>query len=357
MGTKARNSNIELLRIITICGVVVLHYNGGVAFNLVTPGSVNAYALLLLEALFIGGVNLFVLTSGYFLCSTQQRRAVKVLELVVQVMVMGALRYVILVLLGDMSFTPKGLFGYIIPNNYFMSLYLGLYLISPYINLAISKLTDKQLGIMLAVLGVLFSLWPTVLDTIYFITDNHYNGLYPTNSAGSQYGYSLLNFILMYLLGGYLRRVGAGKRSTNGIGILVCISLLLLWQLWHPTVARAYCNPLVILLAVFVFRLFLSVQFQSKAINVLAKGAFTCFLLHQAFLGHIGIEKAVNKALPLLLAHVAVSAIGIFLLCWLAWRVYEWITRPVFRLTERIFEKPLEILDKCLSPTEKEESV
>ena len=38
---KARESNIELLRILTICGVVMLHYNGNVALGLVTEGTTN----------------------------------------------------------------------------------------------------------------------------------------------------------------------------------------------------------------------------------------------------------------------------------------------------------------------------
>ena len=64
MSTKARQSTIELLRIITICGVVMLHYNGNVAFGLVTEGTAKYYLLQFLEILFICAVNLFVLISG-----------------------------------------------------------------------------------------------------------------------------------------------------------------------------------------------------------------------------------------------------------------------------------------------------
>lgn len=353
MGTKVRNSNIELLRIITICGVVVLHYNGNVAFDLVNPGSVNQYALLALEALFICAVNLFVLMSGYFLQASQQRRAVKVLELVVQVMVLGLLRYLAPVLLSDNSFSLSGLIHSVIPNNYYVTLYIAVYLISPYSNLATRKLSDRQYGILATLCGVLFALWPTVMDMVNAVTGVHLSGLYPTNTAGSQYGYSFLNFAFMYLLGGYVRRVGAGKVSTNAIGAVVCAAMVFVWQLQYPGVARAYSNPAVILFAVFIFRLFLSLEFRSKLVNTLAKGAFTCFLLHDFFLPHIHIAEVVNGSLPKLLLHILVWVVVIFLLCWLAWRVYEWVTRPVFRA----LEKPLAKLDAILSPTETEESV
>lgn len=57
--TMVRDSNIELLRILTICGVVILHYNGTQAFSFVNDNSLNYYILLFLEGLCICAVNLF----------------------------------------------------------------------------------------------------------------------------------------------------------------------------------------------------------------------------------------------------------------------------------------------------------
>lgn len=347
---KARESNIELLRILTICGVVMLHYNGNVAFGLVTEGTANYYLLQFLEVLFICAVNLFVMISGYFLCASNKRKAVKALELVVQVMVLGMGKYVISVVMGA-PFSLGSLLRAAIPNNYYVTLYLAVYLISPYMNLAISKLSDKKLGVLVALCGILFALWPTVLDMVYAITGSNYNGMYPTNSGGSQYGYSFLNFALMYLLGAYLRRIGSGRAVYDALGAVACVAILFVWQMYCSPVARAYCNPLVILLAVFVFRLFTHVHIQSKVINTLAKGTFTCFLLHDYFLPHIGIAKVVNGSLPLLLGHIVVMIPLIFLICWAVWFVYDLVSRPVFRL----LEKPLQKVDDLLSITDNEE--
>lgn len=347
---KARESNIELLRILTICGVVMLHYNGNVAFGLVTEGTANYHLLQFLEVLFICAVNLFVMISGYFLCTSNKRKAVKALELVVQVMVLGMGKYLVLVVFGA-PFSLASLLYAAIPNNYYVTLYLAVYLLSPYMNLAISKLSDKKLGVLVVLCGVLFALWPTVLDMIYATTGHNYNGMYPTNSGGSQYGYSFLNFALMYLLGAYLRRIGPGRGIYDALGAGACLAILFIWQTYCPSVARAYSNPLVILMAVFVFRLFSHVYIQSKVINTLAKGTFTCFLLHDFFLPHIGIAKVVNGSLPVLLGHIALSIPLIFLVCWVAWFVYDLVSRPVFRL----LEKPLQKVDDLLSITDNEE--
>ncbi len=42
---KERESGIELLRILTMLGVVMLHYNDGRAFKYVTEGSHSQYIL------------------------------------------------------------------------------------------------------------------------------------------------------------------------------------------------------------------------------------------------------------------------------------------------------------------------
>lgn len=347
MTKKVRDSNIELLRIICILGVIVLHYNGNVALDMVVKGSINDYLLLGLEILFICAVNLFVLISGFFLCSTNSRRAIKAIELVVQVMLFGLGKYLLRVLLFSAPLTLGGFVSSAIPNNYYVTIYLALYLLSPYINLMLQKLSDKQFGVLLVLYLVLFSLIPTVLDTVNLTTGYNFNGLYPTGSGGSMYGYSFLNFSLMYLLGAYLRRKAPGKALWDWIGLAVCFGVLFVWQLYCHPVARAYSNPLVIGIAVFAFRLMSRVKLRSAIINGLAKGAFTCFLLHDFFLHHIGIDKVVNGNILVLLGHIVLSACGIFLVCWVAWLVYDKVTAPIFRLLGKRLGK----LDHLLSPT------
>ena len=108
MGNKNRETNIELLRILTICGVVVLHYNGNVAFSHVAKKSVNFYILY------------FVLISGYFSCTSTKRKAVKPLELVVQVMIIGFIKYVATCVMGGYPLSLVHIVASMIPNNYFV---------------------------------------------------------------------------------------------------------------------------------------------------------------------------------------------------------------------------------------------
>lgn len=340
-----RDSNIELLRIFAICGVIVLHYNGAFAFSLVEPNSLNQYLLILLEGLFICAVNIFVLISGYFSALSQKRKAIRVIELIVQVICMNIACYLLSVIFSG-GFTVKGLINSAIPNNYYTILYLTLYILSPYINIVLNKLTDKQLTAFVVIAFVLFSVWPTFLDFLQsfnFI----YNGLYTTNASGSQYGYSFINFALMYIVGAILRK----KKCNPPVHLLfpaliICLGILFFWQYKQPSVARSYCNPLVISLAVILFLLFKKINLKSKLINSLSKATFTCFLIHGVFLGKIGIAHFVNASPILLLLHIIVSAIGIFLISWVVWVIYDFITRKIFTL----LSQKLTHVDDLLSP-------
>lgn len=343
-----RDSGIELLRILSAIGVVVLHYNGNFAFSLVEKWSINSYILLLLEGLFICAVNIFILISGYFLSSTPKRKTVKVLELIIQVIVMSLGLYIGASAMSS-SFSFKSALVAAIPNNYFVTLYITLYLVSPYINIALNRLSDKSLISMTALFFFLFSIWPTLLDIIGLSAGHVFSGLYTTNTDGSQLGYSIINFVLMYLIGAFIRRknITLAKHLCT-IFLIICVSVLLGLQLLLPQVARSYCNPLVILVAVFAFLLFKQFTFKSRIVNRLSKASFTCFLIHTVFLSFIGIERFVNASPLYLVLHIILSATVIFLISFAVWTIYDFITRPFFGFLSHKLTR----IDRVISPEE-----
>ena len=86
MSTNERQSNIELLRIFAMLGIVCLHYNNpaiGGGFEYVKYGSINYYSLCFFESMFIGSVDLFIIISAYFLASTKKRNLWRPIQLLV----------------------------------------------------------------------------------------------------------------------------------------------------------------------------------------------------------------------------------------------------------------------------------
>ena len=101
--TIHRLSGIELLRIIAMAGVIILHYNNGQiggGLKFVSEGSVQQYLLYFTENLFIGAVDLFVMISAFFLCTTNKRKSIKVFELILQVILFDEAFYIASIIRG-----------------------------------------------------------------------------------------------------------------------------------------------------------------------------------------------------------------------------------------------------------------
>jgi len=342
LGKQNRESNIELLRIFAMLGVVILHYNNatiGKGFAYVAQGSLNHSILLGLEGLFICAVNLFILITGYFSISSQKRSPTKAVALLLQVIAFRVAQYLISNL--DEGITLTGLLTRMLPINYFVILYIAVYLLSPYLNLLLKKLSSPQRTRLVVLTLCLCSFWPTLIDIMQDITGANYMGLSTISAYGSDWGYTLVNFLLMYLLGAWLRleNIALKKRFSGSILLICAGALAFLGTVLTPDVAWSYCNPLVILEAVAAFLLFRQLHFSSKIINVLSRGAFTCFLLHTIFLGKAGIPAAVQGSAATMICHVLITPIVIYLACFVAYLVYDFISKPVLKLIDRLFQK------------------
>ncbi len=105
---------------------------------------------------------------------------------------------------------------------------------------------------------------------------------------------------------------------------------------YQANIAWEYCNPIVILLAVLTFLAFQRLKIRnSRLINELARGSFTVFLLHGAVQRFLHIEKYVTSHVLLMLAHMLVSSLGIYLLCWVAYKLYSLVADRALRLLGR----------------------
>ena len=357
MAKKERQSNIELLRILAIMGVIILHYNnpvigGGIAYA--QKGSLNFYILYGLESVFICAVDLFILISGYFMCESKRRNLWKPIELIVQVMLFNEAIYLMRAALHTVPFSIKSAVMALIPANYFVILYCVVFLISPFLNVLIEELSEKSFRTFVLLSVLLFSVVATVVDVLGELRGQEFKGLSTVGLYGSQWGYSIVNFILMYLIGAYLRKGKSKIVEWEIRKLCLCliadVALIVVWArvndktgFFAERSAWEYCNPLIIFEAVIIFILFGRINLGiNKVINGLAEGAFSVFLLHQVFIPHLQIKKFVTGNTILMLLHIHGCAIIIYLLCWCVHKVYHLITDPIFN---RFSSKHMIMLD------------
>lgn len=281
--------------------------------------------------------------SGYFLCESKRRNLWRPIELVVQVILFREARYLLKAVLHVVPFSVKSAVASLIPANYFVILYCVVFLLSPFINTMIENLSEKDFRVMVVLSVVLFSVIATIVDVLGELRGKQFTGLSTIGMYGSQWGYSAVNFFLMYLIGAYLKK-GHGElielhNRKLIVALIVEIVLLVVWARVNDKVgfftertAWEYCNPLIIVESVIIFILFSRINLGiNKVINYLAEGVFTVFLLHQMFIAHLQIEKFVTGNTVLMLLHILGCMVGLYILCWCVHQIYHWITDPIFR--------------------------
>lgn len=334
-----RSSNMELLRILTMCGVIVLHYNNGDiggGLSSVPKGSLNAYLLMLLESVFVCAVNVFILLTGYYSGQRYRISLMKPCQLLAEVMILSGAVYLAKILTGGgwNGISISGVLSAFVPRNWFVFLYVALYVISPYLNVLLAELSDMLLQKMLLILLLIFSAWPTLVNFAGEAAGVELQGLSTVGMYGDQEGYTIVNFVLLYIIGAALRR-GIVRRCRTCrlfLALGVCVGILTAWAQLAPVSALSYSNPVVIVEAALVLLLFERMPpGRSKTVNVLAAGSFTVFLTHNYLVTRLSVEKMVTGNMFMLLCHVILSAVLIYLLCWCVYFAYDRTAGSVWR--------------------------
>lgn len=345
--TILRDSNIELLRILAILSVIVCHYNNpgmGGGLKYVLPGSINQYLLYFIMSVCVSAVDLFIIITGYYMCRSNKIRLVKPLQLLLQVVFFSFVIYITRVILHTTPFSVRALFRALIPANWFVILYITLYLLSPYINKMIASLSRKELRKFVLIAFLLFSVYPTVVDVSAEVIGSEWVGLSTIGAYGSQYGYQIVNFILMYMIGAYLRNCSINCRKSHlTLFLIVDVLFLGLWAALNDKIgfftersAWEYCNPLLIFEAASLFLLFHSLKIKNSVIiNKLAAGAFTVYLLHMQLIQFLNIEKYVTGNPVVMLLHLAVASCVIYGICWIVYLIYDSVMTPLFLFFEK----------------------
>ena len=345
---KERQSNLELLRIILIIGVIILYINNasiGGAFAMVEKYSIKYYELQVLETLFIGAVDLFMMISGYFLINNNKRNLWKPIELLFQVVFFSIIKYIINSCILD-SFSIRGLMRCLIPSNYFVILYIVVFIISPFINVMINSLVDKNKKLLIILLICIFSVYPTMVDLFQEITKTEFNGLSSVGMYGSQYGYTIINFLLCYIVGAYISiykekafRIKTSRLIwcvfTNIIIVMIWVTINNYTGFYSERSAWEYCNPIVIFNAATIFILFSKMSFTSKLVNDMAKASLTVFLGHDLFIKRKIVEKIIsNNPIVMLLCMILYPTL-IYVFLYLVNKIYLVIKKLIFSRIEK----------------------
>lgn len=277
---KVRLSNIELLRILSMLGVLIVHADF-VALGVPTRTeflSTPTYTVIrtTLEAFAIVAVNVFVLISGWFGINFRWSSLCKLLF---QCVFFFFGIYFICYILGLVEISPlKGVYMSLMlsENAWFVKSYLGMFLFAPVMNAFIESASKKQIKIFLLCFFAFQSIYGWISTGASFISD----------------GYSSFSFMGLYLLARYVRLYKpwwSQWSAYKDCAIYVLLSLmtasamlLFIYLDIYPLFMMfvRYSSLLMIAAALFLLLAFSKLSFSNKFVNWVAASCFAVYLFH-----------------------------------------------------------------------------
>lgn len=286
---KLRDSNIELFRLVLMALIVVQHFFShglNVAGSLLGTASpilseTQTYFAFGILSFMLVAVNAFILISGYY---SIKLTAGRIFKLYAFCAFFSLLSYLLQVyLLHTEVISTEKLFSrtflvFSRTNIWFIRDYVYLMLLSPILN----KVEGNKSLILAIISLLLINVWAGFVMGVKEVIN----------------GYNLPNFLLLYIIGRYLRNsknvswMNLPKLTYLGIYIVICCIAGII----NITVANTsiinntplafriifgYNNPLLILASIAFFLFFLHIKIQSFFINKWATGCLSIYLFHE----------------------------------------------------------------------------
>lgn len=354
ISTKKRNGNIELLRMLSMCMVVMLHAlgKGNLLVNPFEGGGVNSWIAWIIECLSIAAVNIFALISGYFLIKSEFKLK-RLLELVCEIVFYSLVSFLVCTCFGintgnelNVYNTLFAVFPVHMNLYWFMTSYIVVYMLQPLFKAGAEHLTKKQYKTMLILLVVFESVFKTVL---------------PVRLEADGFGYNIFWFIIVFLIGGYFRYYGFEILTDSKKGCLLYFAAFVLVlaetviiqavisKTGHLTeisgVSLEYNHLFVLLEAIGIFAALLNKSEMSKKLSAvvcaLSPMALGVYLFHENLSFRynwqewLGIKDTLSLPTGLFVVRLILAVLAVYV----AGTVVDYVRILIFRAAGKVFAK------------------
>lgn len=348
MAVKEKQSNYELMRIVSMFFIVLWHVilHGNVVNH--TSGALNIF-FNFVYCILVVHVNSFMLLTGYFGYNKDfslKRFFKNFNTFYFYKMVI----YVALVILGYIAFNKIELMQIVNPfyiTHWYVSCYLAFYLLTPFINILIKNLSQMQHRKVIIVLVLCFSL-------ISFLSEQ---------TVAVNTGFTISQFIMMYFIGSYLAKYpiennihfkNYSKNKKQLIFFLLTIffvfinfglfTLGIIFNSINSVILNhigqmltnnlfQYSSFVVILQSIFYFLWFGTLKIQNKFVNFIGSLTFGIYLIHNDFYLKTRIYKwfKIDMGIPItsrrIIIKVFIATVIIFIVC----AFIEFIRQQIFK--------------------------
>lgn len=352
MNTTKRNSAVELLRIFCILMVIAGHYYAhGIAYAM-APFTLETYSfrVLVLQLISFGADianDIFIMITGYYMIHSEVQGK-RILRLIAEMFFYSWAIALIFYGTGMEPFSWEGLIDSLLPiwsgYSWFVTCYVILCLLIPFINPFLKNLEQKSLLMLLLILFVIRFITP-ILGTQTFWNTTH----------------GLEQFIFLYFIGAYIRLHGFQTKLlqnkwswrillvlTVGIWASVVIGTAAFGYHYQDNALIANTTQYYPIFSAIISTILLVVvlgikPFYSRVINTISGSVLAVYLIHDHPLVRQFIWWTISPNINqigsnYIFVHMAQKVFAVFALCVV-------IDQCRILLLERPFKKTFEIAD------------
>ncbi len=364
---KKRQSNLELLKIISMFLIVLSHsvpiYGSGGAAGFVDIYSssfslrnLGIYGFRYLAQI---GCVVFFICSAWFLLDSKRVKGQKIISLLLDTLFFSLLYFAIYLLSGTkmtITFIKQSFFPMTFCSYWFITVYFLLYLMHPLLNMIIEKLSRKKLLALCIIIFIMFSAIVSIRRDAWLYSQ----------AFGAMAIYFYVGYAKKYL------NKACEKTKSNVIGLVVgaILSVILLVGLYFISTKNGdiqytynsfinITNPLIILTSFCLFNLFRKINVQSEFINQISSTTLTIYLFSENVLFYTLTKPQIfawiynNLGYNLLFVWIITFAILTFVVSVIVGLIYKYTiqkgTAKLSALLERGLEKGFNKIDKRFS--------
>lgn len=357
---KVRESGIELLRILMMLQVIFLHvsdYGKYTDMGRNHLGTIDSAVYWMLWLMSRCPVYVYIVIFGYFSVTSNKTMGSiksKILRTYLPMLFYSVTLPFLGAAIGLWELTPEQMISAFLPvlsgTWYFMTLYLIVLILSPFINRCLTNLQKKEYTILVLILFAMFSIW-TMLEGIAPIDRVlNLNKIFLTDDGKGLYG-----FIYMYILGGYLRlHIKSYDKAklrflVAFVGLAVVNTALVYFIPPYREVVAYNDNPISVIQGVCLVLFFRDLKFKSKIINYIAAFNLGVYMIHeQPFVREFIWDKVFpmtqhtafyDVAIPIYLAKIALICVIIYAVCACIDQIRQWIFKGIEHIASAAKEK------------------
>ena len=281
-----RNYGIDILRFVSMAFVIILHTlgHGGVLKSILV--NTNRYKIFwFIEIFAYCAVDIFALISGYIQYSKKEIKISNIINLWLEVIFYSLiisifLKYILHIPLSKYDIL-KSFFPLSNKLYWYFTAYVGLFIFIPFINTALRNMTNDSSKRLLTFIIIVFSLYNVI-----------------TNSFELNRGYSFIWLIILYIVGGIIKKCNILNNYSSKriiIYILLLNTITWLWKIYgfdvnfwnfdlNPNTFITYISPTIVLISILYIELFSRIRIKNsklqRIIFKLAPCAFAIYLIN-----------------------------------------------------------------------------